>query len=76
MAEPLLFMSVIGGADGWAELLASEEAWMELRLLRRCTYAGRPFGEEAFLSQIEKTLQRKWRRWGFEKKTIVTGAAS
>jgi len=36
-------------------------------LLRRCTYAGRPFGEEDFVARLENHFQRKWRRWSFEK---------
>jgi len=63
------------GAEGWAELLANDEELLELQLLRRCTYAGRPFGEEAFVKRIEKKLNRKWRRWRFEKEMMGAGAA-
>ena len=31
--------------------------------LRRCTYAGRPFGDEEFLARLENRFQRNWRRW-------------
>jgi len=60
-----------GGAESWAELVASPEELSELQLLRRCTYAGRPFGEECFTQEIETKLQRKWRRWGFEKRAMT-----
>jgi hypothetical protein len=38
-----------------------------VNLLRRCTYSGRPFGEEEFVERLETEFQRKWRRWTFEK---------
>jgi putative transposase len=55
-----------GGAERWAALLATPEQMLILRLLRRCTYAGRPFGDEAFLKEMEQKFQRTWRRWSFE----------
>jgi hypothetical protein len=39
---------------------------MTLRLLRRCTYAGRPFGDDEFVESLEDRFQRNWPRWGFE----------
>ena len=63
-----------GGAEGWSELLASPEELAELRLLRRCTFAGRPFGEEEFVQAVETKLNRRWRRWGFESKPRVVSA--
>ena len=50
--------------------MTPEEA-MDLRLLRRCTYAGRPYGEEGFVALFDEQFQRKWRRWGFEDKRQV-----
>jgi putative transposase len=38
----------------------------QTRLLRKCTFAGRPFGEEEFLTAMEEQFQRKWRRWAYE----------
>jgi putative transposase len=35
-------------------------------LLRKCTFAGRPFGDEEFLTSMEQQFQRKWRRWAYE----------
>ena len=37
-----------GGVEGWRTLLAAPEDGADLRLLRRCTYAGRPFGDDPF----------------------------
>ena len=34
--------------------------------LRKCTYAGRPFGEEEFLEEMGGRFRRKWRRSGKE----------
>jgi putative transposase len=62
-----------GGAEGWSELLTSPEELMALRLLRRCTFAGRPFGEERFVHEVEEKLGRCWRRWGFEKRALAAG---
>lgn len=56
-----------GGAAGWKALLGAEESVCELRLLRRCTYAGRPYGEEEYVALMEARFGREWRRWGFEK---------
>jgi hypothetical protein len=47
-------------------LLPGQEDSLEI-LLRRCTYAGRPFGEEMFVQSMEQRFQRKWRRWSFEQ---------
>ncbi len=43
------FWREFGGAETWRELLMSPEELSELRLLRRCTFAGRPYGSERFL---------------------------
>ena len=56
-----------GGVDTWSAMHASIEDGPATRLLRRCTYAGRPFGDEEFVGGIEARFGRKWRRWGFEK---------
>lgn len=58
-----------GGSTTWKEMHAAGEQEDQVHLLRRCTYAGRPFGEEAFVVQMEERFQRQWRRWGFEQAT-------
>jgi len=30
--------------------------------LRKCTYAGRPFGDEEFIAEMEHRFERKWLR--------------
>jgi putative transposase len=45
----------------------------QLHLLRRCTYAGRPFGEEEFVTRLEETFQRQWPRWSFEQASAMGG---
>jgi putative transposase len=62
------FLEEQGGAAGWAELLATPEESLEIRLLQRCTYAGRPFGDDAYLAALEERFGRVWRRWGFEER--------
>ncbi len=62
----LAFWQAQGGADAWRTLLMAPDEVMTLRLLRRCTYAGRPFGDDAFVESLEDRFQRNWRRWGFE----------
>jgi putative transposase len=61
------FSREFGGAEAWRELLMSPEELSELRLLRRCTLSGRPYGSERFLEEMEERFGRKWRRWSFEK---------
>jgi len=39
----------------------------KVQLLRRCTYTGRPFGEEDFVTQLEAQFGRSWMSWRFEK---------
>jgi putative transposase len=60
-----------GGAETWRQLHGIGEVADQLMLLRRCTYAGRPFGDEEFVGRPEQRLQRHWRRWGFEKPAAV-----
>jgi putative transposase len=61
------FWAEQGGASGWAELLATPQEAQEARRLRRCTFAGRPYGEDAYVALFEKHFQRAWRKWGTEK---------
>jgi hypothetical protein len=45
----------------WSELLKDGEVGEETSL-RGCTYAGRPFGEESFVSDLAKKFGRYWTR--------------
>lgn len=51
-----------GGAATWAELHGRPENPGEIIELRKCTYAGRPFGDAAFVAEMEQRFQRKWSR--------------
>lgn len=55
-----------GGAESWREVLSKGADPLAWRLLRRCTFAGRPFGGEEFVAEFEARFHRKWRKWGFE----------
>jgi putative transposase len=66
-ALDIAFWQRSGGVQTWRELHASPDSEHRLNLLRRCTYAGRPFGDENFLCRLEDHFQRNWRRWSFEK---------
>lgn len=61
------FWEAHGGVAGWAELLGTRQELLDLQLLRRCTYAGRPFGEKEYVAKFEEAYGRVWRVWGFEK---------
>ena len=61
-----------GGETAWRELLSTPEELQSLRLLRRCTHAGRPFGEDDFVEHLEQHFQRRWRRWSFERSASAT----
>jgi|SRR5579862_2866540 len=62
-----------GGAPTWQEMHAAPEPAGHVNLLRRCTYSGRPFGEEEFVERLEIRFQRSWRRWTFEKALGAAG---
>ncbi len=56
------FWERAGGKEKWSELHAKEVTVEEANGLRRSTYAGRPYGEEEFVEEMEVRFQRKWRR--------------
>jgi len=58
----------LGGETGWRELLGREEALAEVLALRRCTYAGKPYGTREFVSEMEARFGRKWRVPGRPRK--------
>jgi len=61
---------------GWEGLLATPDEQAAMRLLRRCTYAGRPYGQEEFVADVKQRFQRRWRRWSFEAEAPDQKAAS
>jgi putative transposase len=68
------FWEKAGGADTWAQLHAQKSRVDQILALRKCTYAGRPFGEEHFLAAMEERFQRKWRRMGHGEREIAKTA--
>lgn len=62
---------------GWArwraELIEVKGDARDEILLRKCTYAGRSYGEESFVAALEEEFGRSWRRWGFENKETAKG---
>jgi len=58
------FWEESGGAAAWERLHGQDLGEERLRALRKCTYAGMPFGEEAFLEEMEERFGRRWRRVG------------
>jgi len=61
------FWERVGGQEQWRAIHAIAETEEQKHALRRCTYAGRPLGEEEFVAEMEERFQRHWRRWSFEK---------
>ncbi len=54
----------------WTELLNGPQDQAE-SALRGCTYAGKPFGEEGFVSEIAEKFGRYWNRGRPKKKTAL-----
>jgi len=50
-----------GFQNEWANFLSHEDSG-ELAALRASTYAGRPFGEEAFMAEVGAQFGRQWKR--------------
>ena len=48
----------VGGAETWRALLNQQEDEDQTRALRRATYSGQPFGDEAFLENVEAQKKR------------------
>jgi putative transposase len=61
------FWQAAGGAESWREMHHQPDTPGRLTLLRRCTYSGRPFGEDQFVERLESQFGRVWRRWGYER---------
>jgi len=64
------FWRQAGGSETWREMHDAPDQPERVLLLQRCTYAGRPFGDEEFVGRLEDRFQRNWRRWGFEKLAV------
>jgi putative transposase len=55
------FWRKAGGVETWAEMYAAPEIAAKIGELRKCSYAGRPFGEDWFVEQMEERFGRRWR---------------
>ena len=62
----LLFYQQAGGMERWQQVHENRASEEDLTKLRRCTYSGRPFGDESFLSALEGQFHRRWRRFKLE----------
>jgi putative transposase len=58
------FWAKAGGTATWAEMHGVAMCPKQAIALRKCTYSGRPFGDEAFVTTMEERFGRKWRRGG------------
>jgi putative transposase len=58
----LAFWLRAGGVETWAEMFEAPGRPADLASLRKCTYGGRPFGEEEFVREMEQRFDREWRR--------------
>jgi putative transposase len=58
------FWTKAGGAETWLEMYGAPGVDERIGEFRKCTYAGRPFGEESFVEQMEERFGRRWRRTG------------
>lgn len=58
----------------WEQVLGEEEA--QLQDLRQCTYAGRPFGDEAFMNSMRERFGRTWQPGRPRKPTAPTETPS
>ncbi len=50
-----------GGRECWHTLLASPEELLEIRMLQRGTFTGRPVGSDQFLERLEQQTHRQLR---------------
>jgi putative transposase len=58
----LEFWQSEGGASAWREMLATPQEILEGRILRACTFARRPFGDDDFVKAESERLGRGWYR--------------
>jgi putative transposase len=56
------FWERAGGVSTWAEMFAPQPREEQVETLRRCTYGGRPFGGDAFVTRMEEEFGRSWKR--------------
>jgi putative transposase len=63
------------GPKNWKDLLEDSQEQQDANL-RSCTYAGKPFGEESFVSEMAERFGRYWNRGRPKKKNVPAGEES
>ncbi len=63
-----------GPGDEWADLLSSAEEECREEI-ERCTYAGRPFGDDSFVREMSERFGRYWKRGRPKKPNQVWAGA-
>jgi putative transposase len=58
------FWTEAGQADAWIEMIQMPEDLRETRTLQQCTYAGKPFGSDHFVQELENRFKRQWKPVG------------
>jgi len=64
-----------GPAADWEQVLNAESLESDSPAGRGCTYAGRPFGNEDFVSGMAERFGRYWSRGGPKKKQALAHPA-
>ena len=67
----LRFFDDAGGVDTWQGMYDEPMTDEIVEDLRNCTYAGRPFGDEEFIVDMEARFGRVWRRQGQIKTAVA-----
>lgn len=57
----LEFWERSGGISTWTDMYGVNDLDDRIEELRRCTYGGRPFGEQEFVEKMEQEFGRVWR---------------
>jgi len=65
-----------GAAAQWPEVLGSWGVVEEAEQLRRCTYAGKPFGDDSFVEAVGCRFGRHWERGRPPMRPLVSGATA
>jgi putative transposase len=69
----LNFWERAGGRATWEEMYGAGISEEEFERLRQCTYGGRPFGSDEFVTRMEETFGRSWRR-GSKEQVVAKSA--
>jgi putative transposase len=70
----LVWLQQAGRSAQWPQMLGEDNAAAGTAL-RRCTYAGRPFGDTKFVERMSHQFGRSWVRGRPRKSTPLVGKA-